>query len=528
MPDRMSIARFTRALRDDRRGVTAITFALSAIILLTFVGMAIDGSRWFTARRQHGAAIDAALLSAARQLQFDASAIETAMATASSVYSVNMPKGVTTSVVFVQDAATQTVTFTGEAYIPTTLLRVAGLSQLLVSAPATARYSQSGQNGGSNIEIAVMLDVTGSMCDDGMGPCTTGTKISGVKQAATDLAKIVLGTQSTTFASRIALVPYSSAVRIDADGSSNPLMQVLTGLPQTYSYWTTIASDCTGSAGYYVGEVWVAGTGTCSTITPIYNSNQILIPCVTERTFNTGIGFDAGDSAPGSDNWLLGHSGDRSGLSFDSSNKPMTSYTGLTQSDPSYTWNYTVDGSGCKSRPGNVILPLTSNLTDVTDRIQALDAFGPTAGALGTVWTQYMLSPNWSSIWSSSQRPGSYSDTQTKQANGAPVLRKVAILMTDGGYNSSRQYVEPTPTYMQTISDRAISVCANMKKNGIEIFTVAFDMASLGDAEAGIAKSTLQSCGTDISHFYNSQTVSDLQGAFRDIALKVSPIRLSQ
>lgn len=521
----MKIARIFGALRDDVGGVTAITFALSATILLMFVGMAIDGSRWFSARRQHASAIDSALLSAARQLQYDASASTAALATAASVYAVNQPKGITTSVQFVQDAGTQSVTFTGVASIPTTLLRIAGLSQLPVSTPASALYTQGGPNGGSNLEIAVMLDVTGSMCDDGTGPCKTGTKISGVKQAAKDLSNIILGSTSSTYTSRMALVPFSSAIRIDADGSNNPLMQALTGLPQTYSFWTGQASNCSGT-GSYVGEVWV-GTYSCGTITPVYASNYKLVPCVTERSFDAGSGFDPGDSAPGSGNWILAHGGDRSGMSWDSSNTPMTSYTGLTSSDLSYTWNYTVDGSGCMLQPGNEILPLTARLSDVTSRLDSLDAFGPTAGAMGVLWTQYMLSPKWSSIWTGSQQPGSYSDTQTKQTNGAPLLRKVAVLMTDGGFNTYRQSVDPSPLGMQTVSDRALAVCKTMKQNGIEVFTVAFDMSSLGTVEAAIAKSTLQNCGTDISHFYNSLTVNDLQAAFRDIALKISPVRLS-
>lgn len=512
------------ALWRNERGATAIIFGVMLTVLMTFVGMAVDGSRWISARRQHAAAIDSALLSAARQLQYDPTSTSTALATATSVYDVNKPKGITSTVAFTQDTAAQVVTFTGAASIPTTILRIAGFTELPISAPATALYAQGGLNGGSNIEMAVMLDVTGSMCDDGTGPCKTGNKISGVKQAASDLANIVLGTTSTNYTSRMALIPFSSAVRIDSDGSSSQLMQTLTGLPQTYSYWTGVSSDCNGS-GSYVGEVWV-GDYTCNTVTPIYVDNYKLIPCVTERHFEAGAGFDPGDSAPGSGNWILGHGGDRSGLSWDSSNSPMTTYTGLTSSDLTYTWNYSPDGGGCMSRPGNEILPLTSRLSDVNSRIDNLDAFGPTAGALGVLWTQFLLSPNWSSVWTGTSQPGSYSDTQTKQRSGAAVLRKVAILMTDGGFNTYRQGVDPSPSGMKTVSERAISVCNNMKQNGIEIFTVAFDMSSLGAEESSIAKSTLQACGTDISHFYNSLTVKDLQAAFRDIALKVSPVRL--
>lgn len=38
----------------------------------------------------------------------------------------------------------------------------------------------------------------------------------------------------------------------------------------------------------------------------------------------------------------------------------------------------------------------------------------------------------------------------------------------------------------------------------------------------------LQSCATDASHFYDSANANDLQMAFKDIAMKVTPIRLTQ
>jgi Flp pilus assembly protein TadG len=528
MPKYWKPSQLVRALRINVSGSTATMFAITLPIVVTFVGVAIDGARFFSARRQHANAIDTALLSAARQLQIDAGDGASALSVAAGIYQANLPKSlnlINNSIVFKQDIADTAVTYTGQAYIATTLMRVAGFTQLNVTTPAKATYSKGGANAGSNLEIALMLDVTGSMCDGGTGPCASSTKLDGTRQAATDLANIILGTSASSFTSRIALVPFSSTVRVGADGAANPLMQRLTNLPNSWSFWGPTYSNCSGSGGF-VGEIWV-GSGSCTT-TPTLMSNWKLVPCVTERSFDSGIGFDPSDSPPGKGNWLLGHGGDRSVLSWDSSETAMTTFNGTTPAQMTYSWNYSPNGSGCLSQPGNEVLPLTANLTDVTERLQSLSAFGPTAGALGAVWTQYVLSPNWSGIWSTSQRPGSYGDTQAKQSNGAPVLRKVAIMLTDGGFNTSRQAASTDIAYMQTVSDRAISVCNNMKKNGIEIYTVAFDMSSLGGSEAAIAEATLKACGTDISHFYNSLTVSDLQSAFRDIAMKLSPIRLSQ
>ena len=188
-------------------------------------------------------------------------------------------------------------------------------------------------------------------------------------------------------------------------------------------------------------------------------------------------------------------------------------------------WNYSPGGNGCAVGAGNSVVPLTANLTDLTTRIQSLSAYGPTAGALATNWTQYVLSPNWASIFPASAKPGSYADTKTKQANGAPLLRKVAILMTDGVYNTMRQ--NPYQDVQQT-SNNALAVCNNMKANGIEIFAVGFDLQSLTATERSVATAMLQSCATDASHFYDSANANDLQMAFKDIAMKVTPIRLTQ
>jgi hypothetical protein len=117
----------------------------------------------------------------------------------------------------------KTVTGSGNAYLPTTFLKVAGIDRLaLVNAPAASfpRATISG-GGGSNIEVSVMLDVTGSMCDDGVGPCTTGTKISALKTAAKDLVNIVVLDDRSQYQSRVALVPFAQRIRVAQNGQTS-------------------------------------------------------------------------------------------------------------------------------------------------------------------------------------------------------------------------------------------------------------------------------------------------------------------
>jgi hypothetical protein len=62
-----------------------------------------------------------------------------------------------------------------------------------------------------------------------------------------------------------------------------------------------------------------------------------------------------------------------------------------------------------------------------------------------------------------------------------------------------------------------------MKKTGIEVFSIGFDVAG-----SQTVLDTLQGCASSPSNFYNATDGAALKAAFRDIALKSSPIRLSR
>ncbi len=82
----------------------------------------------------------------------------------------------------------------------------------MVSSTATAALCPSStctgnSAGGSNVEISLMLDVTGSMCS----PCT---KIQAVQSAAKDLIDIVVWSDQSQYYSRVALAPFAEAVNV--------------------------------------------------------------------------------------------------------------------------------------------------------------------------------------------------------------------------------------------------------------------------------------------------------------------------
>lgn len=512
----------------DTRGSTALVFALSVMPLMAAVGCAIDGVRWFDAKRKTELAVDSALLAGARSMQLDGSNEDGALQTAKRVYTANISARTpvdSDDVDFELVDAKKAIGVKGDATIKTAFLSVVGVKTLSLipkAKAAKATFIASGNNKGSDIEISLMLDVTGSMCNDGSGPCTSGVKIDGLKAAAKDLVNIVIeDTPSPVYKSRVALVPFSTRVRVEPDSGNGSLMKKVTNLDPTWSGYVRecLVGNWTAGGTSEQGGTWVCTQEQTSQVTwKVY-------PCVTERVFD-GTGVEYTDAVPGSNMWLNAHSGNRDPLSWDSTDtNPPTGYDGKTAATPSYNWNYG-PSPWCEDMPdANTVMPLSSDKAALSSQIDGLEASGATAGALGVAWTWYMLSPNWDTVWTGTAKPGTYGDLTTKQPSGAPKLRKVAVLMSDGVFNALRGNKDQSPA---VVSGHAKQICTNMKATGIEVYSVAFDLDSLPASDRAIAEEVMKNCATDLSHFYSTLTVNELQAAFRDIALKVSPVRLTQ
>ena len=293
------------------------------------------------------------------------------------------------------------------------------------------------------------------------------------------------------------------------------MMKVLTNLEATRSAWYQLCTSGSGGGGSESDITW-----TCNASASTHVNNWKVMPCVSDRTGSS----EFTDDAPAADKWLNAHEGTRMPLSWDSADTPPGQYTGATQSDPSYDWNYEQNGWCADLDNSNEMLPLTSDKSKLHAKIDSLSAFGATAGALGTAWAWYTLSPKWDQIWTGNSKPGSYADLTTLK-DGRPVLKKVAILMTDGQYNTHRAFKGADPAM---VSGNAKTICQNMKSAGVEVYTVGFGLNELPAADRARAEDTLQSCGTDIQHFYNAFNVDQLKGAFRDIALKLAVLRITK
>lgn len=493
-------------------------FAMATVLLFSFVGAAVDYNRWNNARSRTADALDAALLRGGRALQ-TAQSTDEAIATARTTFLENARNRLeilnpAIEVKLAADGAGIEGTATGK--IRTPFLGLMRFSALDVRATAQVGFSVGGSSGGSQLEISMMLDTTGSMCDDGSGPCTAGTKISALKAAAADLVNIVMRDNRSSV--RVAVVPFSTQIRVGTafDPTSEKFMQTLTNLGPRISGWARIFRGCPSSVTSEENP-----TGSCSGSDVEYIPSAAIVPCVTER--NGGDAFT--DAPPGPNRWINGADGTRRPVSWSSLDVPLPygEGTGSSSSDPATLTDYLPDAACWDVGESNIMMPLTTDKDAVLERIAGLSAYGSTSGALGTAWTWYTLSPNWDSVLSGSA-PGSYSDTVASGDN-PPKLRKIAVLMTDGAYNT---YLGSKGADPADVSSKAKQLCANMKAQGIEVYTVGFDLDALDGAEKARAVDTLQSCGTDLHHFYQALDAEQLKQSFRDIAMQLARLYVAR
>ena len=187
--------------------------------------------------------------------------------------------------------------------------------------------------------------------------------------------------------------------------------------------------------------------------------------------------------------------------------------------------------------PSNPVVPLTNDKSLLTTTIDSFQATGTTAGHLGTAWAWYTLSPNWNSVFPVASQPKPYSMLQQVNSKGKPLLEKIAVLMTDGEYNT--QYCNSGVLDKNSLGSnsskgncnasggdsatQARALCTAMKAQGITVYSVGFQLASGGTAEE-----TLAQCASTDDHVYNAQNAEELKQSFRNIALKVSALYLSK
>ena len=493
-----------RRLVKDRSGNIAMMFAMIAIPLSGAVGLAVDMARVYHVNMATQAGLDSSALAAGRVAQVEKTdTLVKAFKTASAYFDEAKPSDVVVSTIQFSPNDQQTeFKVTATSWVRTPFLGVLSVFQsqnALDDAPAACKSNYYGcvklvtsataqiclncsdtgsgnADEGTNLEISMMLDITGSM---------KGTPLTDMKAAAKDLIDIVIWNDQSKYTSRVAIAPFAATInageyfskmtgkddREDNDGSSSKNIHY----PSTCFNWNgNLKWSCSGSSSYN---------------TPTYIAKNAT--CVVERSDGVLNGFAKGVENP----------------EKYTDTAPTTAATYLP------SWNMASGSMSTSCSPTNVIVPLTTDRKKLKDAIDAFSANGYTAGQLGTAMAWYLISPNWKDVWPKESEPAPY---------GTEKVSKIAVLMTDGVYNTlqSKSYGDNS-SEATTALNHAKSLCTGMKGKSITVYTVGFNL----DSKA--AKNMLKACATSDDHYYDTSGGDALKAAFRDIALKISKLRLT-
>lgn len=231
--------RFVRVARffgRDAKGAVAVIFALALIPVIALVGAAIDYARASKAKTQLQAALDAATLAAALKLgptftyADRQSAAEGAL---NANLSTSALESVVATVLDVDTATGPGVAIEATGTLPTSAIRVVGVDSLTIGARA-----QAIAGAGKPVEIALVLDNTGSMVND----------MPALKAAATNFVNTVYSAQTTNL--KMSVVPYVAAVNAGPD--LNPAALDVNGWSSIHALtfkgaWLARIPSCDGS-----------------------------------------------------------------------------------------------------------------------------------------------------------------------------------------------------------------------------------------------------------------------------------------
>jgi Flp pilus assembly protein TadG len=267
---RAAVGRFIGA----RDGNVAVIFGLSLIPIISFVGAAVDYTRASAARSAMQAALDSTALMLSKDLTAGTiapSQISTkAIAYFGALYNNKDAQSVTISTTYTPQSGSTpaTVKIDGAGAITTDFMRVAGFPNMNFGTSATTTW------GNIRMRVALVLDVTGSMADDG--------KMTALKPAAKALIDQLSAVSTTTGDIYISIVPFSKDVNM------GPSYKDASWIDWTDWDAANGSNVCTArdSSGHCTNRVW----------TPA--SHDTWTGCFTDRTQN----YDTTNTAPMSGN----------------------------------------------------------------------------------------------------------------------------------------------------------------------------------------------------------------------------------
>jgi Flp pilus assembly protein TadG len=410
-----------RFARDDR-GNIALIFGIAAVPILTFVGAAIDYTRANAARTAMQAALDSTALMLAKDLTegtIQTSDINAkAQAYFTALFNNKEAKSITVNATYTAATGSgSTIKITGSGNIATDFMNVAGFPKIDFNTASTAAW------GNVRMRVAMVLDNTGSMADDG--------KMPAMQTAAKSLVDQLSALSKTDGDVYISVVPFSRDVNVGASNYNQPWID-----------WTDWENQnptlgaCSQSAHANKNSCQSNG----KTWTPDHSK---WTGCIMDRTQD----YDTKNTVPSSGN---------APTLFPAEEYGPTDWWG------NVTGSYCKVGSDPYLQP---IVPLTYTWATVKDSITNMQPTGNTNQGIGLAW-------GWMTLGQ-----GAPFNAPAKDPNYT--YKEAIVLLSDGLNTQNRWYSNASQ-----IDARQKILCDNAKAAGIVIYTVQVNTG--GDATSGV------------------------------------------
>jgi len=462
----------SRSFGADESGAVAVIFGLMAFVIFGFTGAGIDTTLWLQARRVTIDAMEAGALAGLREYQENgdkAKAEQLALAN----YRGNTIKRMALAsdnirFELVDTGSTIKMVSKGSAQYLPAFLPLLGVDALPVVKMNGTENPEAelavGQNSGTSLEIALMLDITGSMNDpDGSG----STKLAAMKVAAKKLIDIVIWDDQSKFTSKVALVPFSEGVNLGNTRAS---------------------------------LVRIAGTPTSTAVRDHNNNNRTwrLTPnCVVERTDTnkyTDVSYATSKFVPlyttngtcPTASPVMPLDSDKTALK-----NSIDTYTGggLTAGQIGTAWAWYTLSPNFNALWGNA----KHNARAYADLSLKNEKGRPILSKYAVLMTD-----------------GAYNTQYCNSTSGS--LRYIGMPDRNSQHSQRGNCTSPNGSS----NTQALAQCTEMKKKGITVFTVGF---RVGTSE----KNLLTSCATSPENYYDAKDGNALTAAFTDIAYKLVP-----
>lgn len=527
-----------RSFSRDARGNVAIITGLAAIPLFIAAGVAIDVARASRSENALQVAVDSAALAVAASDKASLAGLTDAEKAARKAELKKLAENYVkanysdqgTDLTVNVSVTDEVITVDASKSYPTSLMNIAQIKSVDLAAHAEVNL----QGGiAENIEIALVMDTTGSMDDN--------NKMEDAQAAAKDLMQTVLGDAASDDKVKFALVPFSGSVNVGAD-------KLNSGWIDTTGKASVSKVNFT-STTYYNMQAWndmkfvnpqgatvkLPWNGCVEARLGNYNVNDTEPSVGTPDTLFTP--YMAPDEANGFDNnYISGESGSGdSGKQKNQAKYATKTFTSLTG-----------DYGPWRNCAASSIVPLTNSRAAIEAGIDQMKPRGPTILPEGMMWGWRVLSPSVPYT-----EGASFTDKK---------WRKVVVFMTDGqndpgaglnGFNNSVYtsygYVAATSaknrfgttTASQAVTklnEKLTTACTNLKAlaemrdnpkdrskkvPSIEIYTIAFQAPQA-------SKDLLKSCATAEGYFIDASSGQQLKDAFKAIGARLKTMYLSK